>query len=231
MLKTYVRILFFPFVILMCGSAATWAGPVMYASSDPETSSGTELYVIDPIAATITVVRGAGIGASGTGTYGGVYGGGGYAGGYGGGAGTAGYSGLTGGSGGAAGGIGPLGTSSTTSDATTSSSTDPLLVTNSTDIVPQQSMIVLTDTSQPDLMGAQGGSSSAPAPGCITDCGGTPPIINTSCTSDCGNGAGDPPAAGPQGSVQIAALPEPGPLALLGIGLASLGIARRRKAF
>ncbi len=78
MLKFDVKILLFAAGISMCTVTSAFAGPVLYASSDPETSSGTELYVIDPIEATITVVRGVGIGTGGTGTYGGSYGGGGY---------------------------------------------------------------------------------------------------------------------------------------------------------
>ena len=78
MQKSQLKILLFAAVISMCSGGAATAGPVLYASSDPSTSSGTELYVIDPITATITVVRGVGIGGSATGTYGGSYGGGGY---------------------------------------------------------------------------------------------------------------------------------------------------------
>src|SRR5690242_13676555 len=66
-------------VLLMWTATSAIAGPVIYAAAGPTSSKGTELYVIDPVAATITLVRGIGIGAGGAGTYGAAYGGGGYA--------------------------------------------------------------------------------------------------------------------------------------------------------
>jgi len=238
-------------VLCMCGAAPVWAGPMLYALSDPNSSSGTEKYVIDPIAATITVVRGVGIGHGGAGSYGGVYGGG-----HGGtqsGTGNPGIGGMGafgGFGGGGSGSPSPRG-SSTVGTGSPVQPNSPLVFNqspDSIDIVPQRAMIVLSDDPQPEFFGGFGGKSQgAPAgapqlpdqqipgqnpptnqdptgPGCVSDCGG-PSTILADCTGSC---AGDP-LAPTAGGLEIAAVPEPTLLGLLGIGLAGLGIVRRRK--
>ena len=213
------------------------AGPVIYASSDPATSSGTELYVIDPIAATITNVRGPGIG--GGATLGGSYGGGfGTAGGGGGAGGAGGLSGFGGGGAGGGGGRGGGGSPNTVSKGDSAGPGDP--GPNGTDTISQRSMIVLSDAPQTDAFGGSGPKlpGTPPRPGtppgpesnlipdaCIGDCSELSPHITLlDCTENCG---GDPPSGT---GVRLAAVPEPGLLALLGAGFASLGSVRRRRS-
>jgi hypothetical protein len=223
MLKKTVKILFLAAGFSM-GAASAVAGPVLYASSDPETSSGTELYVIDPIAATITVVRGVGIGASATGTFGGSYGGG-YAGG------------SSGGGAGGAGGAGGVGAGGSVGGAPGSSlaltsSSDPQAPSAPVDLAdpgpsrtPQRPMIVLSNAPQPqlsdDILGVpKGGTQKLLLPeGCptCTDTGGGDPTGDNTTRSTLA------------GEFVIAAVPEPASLALLGLALATLGLLSRRK--
>jgi hypothetical protein len=243
--KVNLNVIALSTVALMCGAAPGLAGPVIYASSDPVSSSGTELYVIDPIAATISVVKGVGIGNAGTGAYGGSYGNAGHGSGTTHGANDFGappgldVAGATGGLG--AGGLVAVSMRSTNepTEATDASLATELigsLATQLIDVVPQRSMTVMSDVLQSDRLRANGAkfagtsgpgpeSNARPTGGCVGDCVGslTPMLVN--CTENCGD---DPPGVAGGGTLQIAAVPEPGLLALLGVGFAALGGVRRR---
>jgi hypothetical protein len=235
MLKFKSDVILFSAAVLVCSAGSATAGPVIYASSDPDTSTGTEIYVIDPIAATITQVTGAGIGSGGSGGFGGSYGGGYGSTGGGGGAGTGGFSGL-----GGAGGIGGSGGGSTPTTTASTPGEAPDVASGAIDIIPQQSMIVLSDAPQPDLIGGSGPklpgtppnngpeSNLLPPGNCSADCDS--PLSPTALLDCTGNCDGDSSSGSSGTGLQVAAVPEPGMLALLGVGLATLGGLGRRRS-
>jgi hypothetical protein len=262
--KNHVEIRSLAAVVLMWTATSVTAGPVIYASADPATSKGTELYVIDPIAATIALVRGIGIGAGGAGTYGGLYSGG--------------YAQTSSGAAGDTSGVGagdfshfapgslggsPLGDPARldTNAAKDSITAEELMapITGSIDIVPSRTSITSSEGLQPPVFNGSGrrlaatpSPQSNPRAGCTGDCGdltdntaagrSVPPGCAGNCgdltdaapsgssiLSACGGNCGAELLSTPQGALQISAVPEPGVLALLGIGFAAIGIRRRRK--
>jgi hypothetical protein len=256
MLKMRTDVLLFSAVVSMCSATGVNAGPVIYASSDPSTSTGTELYVIDPIAATITVVRGMGIGSGGTATFAGSNAGGNGTNGSGiadaGASALSGFGGLGGFANFAAAGRATPHLLATTDDP--AGPTDLSVSSEPINIVPQRGAIAFADPVPSEIFGggklagtppdplpsgsagsggsagpgfnAGPGSNAGPSanagPNCTGECGSSPTTTLVNCTGDC---RGDPVVLS---SVQIAAVPEPGLLALLGVAFASLGAVRRR---
>jgi hypothetical protein len=245
MRNTHIEVRSIAAAALMCMATSAIASPVIYASADPATSKGTELYIIDPIAATVTRIKGIGIGTGGMGTYGGSYGGGGYAnssstgaGDTSGGVAEANLSPVSVGSIGESrlGGAVPLGVNSP-DDAITAAE----LVTPSggaPDVVQQRASVRSSDSPPALTFGGSGsrlagtsGAQSSPRGSCSDDCDDLTqatvpaPSLLSQCAGSCG-GEVSPRA---QGALQISAVPEPSLLGLLGIGFASVGLARRRK--
>ena len=269
MCDRYLEVRSLAAVALMWTATSAVAGPVIYASADRAKSNGTEIYVIDPIAATITMLKGIGIGAGGGGTYGGAYAGGGYG---------STSSGAEGTAGGLAAGdfshFAPAGLSGSLfrgpAPIDTHSSDDPITTaelitpnTEATDIEPAITSMPAWQGSQPSSFGGSGRKLAAtpspqfgPSIGCASDCdelaehASARSLLSLNpglgCTGDCKDLFGDPLFAPTllascisncggevsslaQGALQISAVPEPSLLGLLGVGFATVGVARRRK--
>ena len=220
----YLFLLSIGALILMCGEAA--AGPVLYAwGSYPEGSvGGSQTYVIDPIAATVLAVQGAG-GGSGTGIVAG--------GGTGGTVSSSGTGTLGSSAGGDSGGLGGLdvgasGSGSSTSQSTTAPSGSLLPVGGTS--LPSAGA---GDTTDPTLTATGPNATleellNAPAesdgdPNRSPGANGEPPFVPGSLAFTPGSGFS------PLG-VTPTAVAEPAPLGLLGIALAVLGMTLRRKA-
>jgi hypothetical protein len=234
MRKARVGMILLGAVLASTGGAAL-ASPVLYASSTTDDSSAApQIYVIDPVAATITALRGLGAGSAGGG---GFSGGGGIGGTSGGGdlGGTGGAGGSLGGSGVSADGqSGPVAmTSPTDSTKEPSAICDPLA----------PSLPLMPDcSSAPALSGTHivvasplpSTSRLPPGPGPEQL---LPPLNECFDCSGPGPGGPDGPQFTPANdnpggasSISLQQIPEPGSLVLLGAALAAFGMTLRRTA-
>jgi len=222
----------FAAAVAVAASHSAGASPVLYAMGGLNSSSteSERMYVIDPVAATVTAMLGVGGGAGGSGgSHGGSFGGGGIANGGGGAGGSSGGggSGLSGLGAGGLGGLGvaarrPSGPGGSSGPTITDTLTDPT-GDNTSEEQDQQVILNPNDPdNNPDSTRADCGSSVAEGL----------PLCEANVPPPGGSGAAGPgnnPGSGPSALALVPALPEPGSVALLGTALAAFGIVRRRR--